>query len=263
MNTIKIKSVKGVEVAVDPETLKWECDHTNDREYDVEEHEGSLRLVEIDTGYHEVHADATAEVDGHEVCVSTDGDGYEVLVDSYEAHVDGDDDLLIEAACAAGLRDEEAYLEPDKDAQRDAILDFLATLPDGVAWRIDRKRGFSNEWTLHYGIGEFGEGLEEVSSDEVEGYLVDALCGVDGDDNYRGVCHDDTPRYTYSVQINGEETDNDRTEDEAVAEATEHKAMGDEVYILRYYTTMTWDGQLATNGTALVDATNELLAEEA
>ena len=132
-----------------------------------------------------------------------------------------------------------------------------------MTWRIDRPRGFANEWTMYYGIGEFGDGLEEVSSNDVAGYLVDALCGVEGEDNYRGVCHDDTPRYTYSVQINGDETNNDRTEDEAVDEATGHKAMGDEVYIFRYYTTMTWDGQLATNGTAWVDVTDELLAEEA
>lgn len=253
MNEVTIKSNAGVTIKVYPDMLTWTGDHACCKHYVVEEE--CDQIVLRGDGDDPEYATATAEVDGHELQVAEDGaEERTIYIDGCEAEVDDDDpcalwtDELEQVLRVEGeLRD-----APDEDAQREAIEEWVATLPAATVWRIDRCRGFANEWTLWYGLsadptGQCGDDAEIIADrDEVIDYLMDALADG-GADNYRTVRHaDDTCNYTYSVVVDGVDGDWDKTRDEAVASARDAIASGAESAIIRRWEiTMDADGEMS------------------
>ena len=189
-----------------------------------------MRIVEDSAG------ERQAYIDHDDVDISDDD--MAILMIDYK--------MLDVLRCEGELRD-----APDEDAQREAIEDWVAALPPETVWRIDRCRGYANEWTLWYGLAEdpirqCGDDAEVIDDrDEVIDYMMLALAGG-STDNYRAVCHADrTCKYAYSVVVDGEESDWDYTRDDAIATAASAEADGSDMIIRRYKIIMSADGEMS------------------
>ena len=257
MNEITIKTATGIR-KVDLDALTWDGDHHSSKHYVVKgDYNCPDRIVlQCDSDDAEDYAEATAKIGGgHTLRIAEDCAGErQVYVDNDDVDISDDDMavLMLDYNMLDVLRHEvELRDEPDEDAQREAIEDWVATLPTETVWRIDRCRGFNNEWTLWYGLakdptGQCGDDAEVIDDrDEVIDYMMLALAGG-STDNYRAVCHADrTCKYNYSVVVDGYESDWDFTRDDAIAEAASAEADGSDVIIRRYKIIMSANGKLS------------------
>lgn len=180
----------------------WSDDVENNRSFEIE-WDGDKRLVMCEEAWNDegTYASLEATIAGHRItlCHSFDRDeettyiDWDEVTDSTISTEYGEEDCFeYDIARIAGI---EFPDEPDyEDRQREAIREYLESLPEGVVYKFDNERGFENEWTLYIvsedeADDEEYEDCEDLDEDEddIEDYLFDALVGNGLDANCRTV----------------------------------------------------------------------------